>query len=254
MQTPLSYRGEIPFFYNKTAVEYQQDNYERYDEMVVRQSALHLADQLWGGYPMQVVLDYAASHYPRINQPTVVEIGCGVGRWIGSVATQFPKASCWGIDFSYQMLKRAQEFWVAGKTLSMDLRNKGYFSPLNVEGHRLTNLQFGLAKASQLPFEDNSQNLILNSFLLDRLEDIGGGLNEMYRVLAPEGRIILISPLNFNKAAHWQNFYPPNKLLQFLKDMNFEILDWQANLLVSEPLDIHGNSIRWKVVAAVLRK
>ena len=51
MKPSITHRKEIPFFHNKTPQEFKQDIYERYHEMVVRQSALHLADQLWGKYP-----------------------------------------------------------------------------------------------------------------------------------------------------------------------------------------------------------
>jgi hypothetical protein len=55
---PILDRKGIPFFHQKTALEFQQDVYERYHEMVMRQSALHLADELWGAYPFQAVFDF----------------------------------------------------------------------------------------------------------------------------------------------------------------------------------------------------
>ena len=117
---PVSYRNNIPFFYNKTPSEFRQDDYERYSEMVVRQSALHLADTLWSRYSFQPVLDFAAPFCPTNPMEHVVEIGCGVGRWIAEVARDNPKSHCWGIDYSYQMLKRAQEYWIQNKSITID--------------------------------------------------------------------------------------------------------------------------------------
>lgn len=252
MQRPYSHRRNIPLYCHKSDQDYQRDPYERFDPMVVRQSLLHLADDLWNGYPMQAILDFATPYYES-SLKRVVEVGCGVGRWIGSVAQQFPHASCWGMDYSYQMLKRAQEYWIAGKTIVIDGSNKGY--PLQqVQGHVLSNLQLGLAQAHALPFADNSQDLVLSSFLLDRLTEPLQGLAEWQRILRPDGRLILISPLNFERTMHWEQCYPPSKLQTYLQQSGWDILHWEEALCIQEPLDRHGNCITWHCLGFVLCK
>jgi len=253
MQPALHTRKGIPFFHQKTLSEFQQDIYERYDEMVVRQSALHLADAIWGEYPFQAVLDFAEMHYSEKGDINILDIGCGVGKWIGTLAQGYPKATLWGIDFSYQMLKRANEFWVKGKEISIDLRNKG-FSQQMIKGECFKHLKFGLAKAEKLPFEEGSQDLIVSSFLIDRLEDPIKGLEEMYRVLKTDGKLIVVSPLNFNKAEHWEMLYPPAQLKNTLKEIGFEILDWKEDIIVEEPLDVHGNYLSWKCLGCAATK
>jgi len=253
MQTPIKYRKEIPFFYNKSEQEFRQDAYERYEEMVVRQSALHLADVLWEMYPMQAILDFANPYYPNLKAPNVLEMGCGVGRWVATLAQKYPKATCWGMDYSYQMLKRAQEFWVKGKQISIDWSHKG-FERLEQKGYTLDNLHFGLAKAEQLPFSENSQDIVLHSFLLDRLEYPQIALKEMYRVLKPRGSMIGVTPLNFNKVTHWKHFYPPIKIRQLLEKIGFNIITWDTSFVIKEPLDRHGNSIRWNCLGFVVHK
>ncbi len=253
MQIPILHRGGIPFYHKKTETEFQKDPYERYDDMVVRQSALHLADEVWGGYPWQAVFDFAENHYPAGPQD-ILEIGCGVGRWIGHLAQRFPAADCWGIDYSYQMLKRAREFWVAGKGVLFDLSNKGHAPALHVQGHQLSNLQLGVARAESLPFTDESQDLVINSFLLDRLEDPVKGLEEMFRVLKPAGKLIVVTPLNFHRADHWKTCYPPVKLYQLMVNIGYDILDWQEDVRVEEPLDLHGNAVVWKCLALAAQK
>lgn len=250
---PISHRKGIPFFHDKTELEYQQDIYERYHEMVVRQSALHIADELWDGYPFQPVFDFAEKYYPKTKDSNILEIGCGVGRWIASLAKRFPNSAFWGIDYSYQMLKRANKFWVEGTEILIDISDKG-LGQLSQQGERLENLQFGLAKAEDLPFDDNSQDMIVSSFLLDRLDDPKVGLREMYRVLKPNGRLIVVSPLNFKKAEHWDMYYPASQLSQLLKEMNFAILNWKEDILVHEPLDGHENSLSWKCLGFVVVK
>lgn len=254
MKVPVLHRKGIPLFYNKTELDYQKDPYERYSDMVAKQTALHLVDEVWGNYPLQAVFDFAKPHYPEQGQVNILELGCSVGRWIGTLAQQYPEAQCWGIDYSYQMLKRAQEFWMQGEEIQLNLANKGHLPTVKIKGHQLKNLQFGLAKAADLPFLDNSQDLLLNSFLLDRLDNPTKGLVEMHRVLKPEGKLILITPLNFKQSRLWKDYYPAVKIVHLLQEIGFTILDWQEELLILEPLDIHGNAVHWNCLAFVASK
>jgi len=246
-------RKGIPFFHQKTELEFQQDIYERYHEMVVRQFALHIADQLWGSYPFQPIFDFAERHYPKARDINILEIGCGVGRWIATLAKHYPKSTCWGIDYSYQMLKCANGFWLEGQEVSIDLTGKG-LDQQSQKGEQLNNLKFGLAKAEKLPFEKNTQNLVVTSFLLDRLDNPIKGLKEMYRVLKPAGKLIVVSPLNFKTSEHWKMYYPPSQVAAILKEIGFEILDWKENMIIKEPLDGHGNLVRWKCLGFVAEK
>jgi ubiquinone/menaquinone biosynthesis C-methylase UbiE len=254
MKSPLSYRKAIPFFCHKSEAAFRADPYERYEDMVLRQVALHLADELWGGYLMQGILDFAdASSYPDDPQH-IVEIGCGVGKWIAELAQRYPESDCWGIDYSYQMLKQAHDYWVQGQDITLDVSNKGFDTIPVLKGHELKNLSFGLADAVDLPFDNDSQDLIVNSLLLDRLSDPIRGLQEMYRVLRPHGRLIMATPLNFQHADHWDRLYPAYKVREVLIDFGFTITAWQEDLLIHEPLDAHGNRITWKCVALAATK
>ena len=253
MKPIVLHRKGIPFFYQKTNLEFQQDIYERYHEMVIRQSALHLADNLWETYPFQPILEFAQSHYSIPTNANIVDIGCSVGRWIATLAKAYPKSTCWGIDYSYQMLKRANEFWVEGKEITIDLTEKGWSKTIQ-KGQQLENLKFGLAKAEHLPFQTESQDLVVNSFLIDRLESPQKGLEEMYRILKKNGRLVVVSPLNYNKKEHWQTYFPPVKLSNILTDIGFEIIDWKEDIVVNEPLDFRGNVVRWTCLGFVVAK
>ena len=253
MRQAISYREGIPFYYPKSAFEFQQDIYERYHEMVLRQSLLHNADSLWGGYPFQSILDFAEKHNPQGQNINILEIGCGVGRWIASLAEKYPDATCWGIDYSYQMLKRADEFWITGKEVTLDGRGRG-LGELTLKGNQIGNLNFGLAKVEDLPYDDNTQDLVVNSFLLDRLEEPHNGLLEMHRVLKTGAKLIVVTPLNFKQAKHWERYYPSSKISELLKEIGFTIVDWDEDILVNEPLDRHGNYLSWKCLGFVVEK
>lgn len=254
MKQPHSYRKGIPFFCVKTEGEFQRDVYERYDPMVVRQSALHLADDLWGGYPMQEVLDMTHDYHPQDFIQDILGIGCGVGRWIASLAQMYPQSHCWGIDYSYQMLRQARDYWTQGKDILLDLSGKGFSDVLYLKGHQLANLNFGLANATDLPFDDNSQDLIVSSFLLDRLNDPTACLHELYRTLRPRGRLIVVTPLNFDQATSWQTLYPPIKIRDLLLQIGFKVLEWKDGIYIQEPLDLRGNCIAWNCLCFVATK
>lgn len=252
MKSPVRYRRQIPFFYDKSESEIQEDPYERYDPTVIRQSTLHLCDHLWNGYPMQAILDFAKGHLPE-SPVNIAEIGCSVGRWIAELAQQYPNANCWGLDYSYQMCRQANDYWTKGTSLQLNLSNRGFSDLISQEGHHIPNLNFGLAKADQLPFEDQSQDLLLHSFLLDRLPKPMAGLKEFLRVLKPNGLMCFATPLNFHQPEHWSNFYPPVKLYHSLSSI-FEIIDWKEGIKILEPLDSHGNGIQWNCLGVVARK
>lgn len=252
MDEPLLHRKNIPFFYHKSEAEFKEDHYEKYDPSVLRQSMLHLSDQLWGAYPLQSVFDYVKLQVEQVDCKDILEIGCGVGRLIAELATSYPKANCWGMDYSYQLLKKAREIWMDGEDSEMNFSRYGFDSMHKIVGRALTNVQFGLCKAEQLPFSDNSQDVIVSSFLFDRLLDPIQGVREMKRVLRKNGRIIIVTPLNFIKATHWEKFYPPIKLYSQLQTMGFSIVDWREDLLIEEPLDLRGNRVQWQCVAIVL--
>lgn len=251
MKPPISYRKHIPLFWEKSASAYRKDKYERYDEMVLRQAAVHLADEIWERYPMQAILDL--HHHIDIEPSNILDIGCGVGRWIADLAIEYPNANCWGIDYSYQMLKQANDFWVLTKDLELDLTHRG-FSKMLIPGQRLTNLNFGLAKAEELPFDNASQDIIVTSFLLDRVDDPMAMLAEAKRVLSDSGKLLLVSPLNFQEATHWKAFVPAEKFQNILEEMGWEVEHWQDELILEEPLDARGNTIKWKCVALVASK
>lgn len=253
MQPPLRHRNGIPFFDDKTEADFKGDVYERYDEMVTKQTALHLADDIWNGYPMQNSLDFLESHISIPNSAHVVELGCSVGRIIGTIAEAHPDFSCWAIDYSYQLLKRAKEYWIDGKTIQLDASIKGAKKIL-LNGKTLNNLQLGLARAESLPFDTASQDIVISSFLFDRLNDPRKGLEEMNRILRPGGQVMMISPLNYTKSKHWDLYYPGEKIQNLMAEIGFNIGVWEENHMIIEPLDVHGNVVLWKCLAVVCFK
>lgn len=244
---PIRVRGNIPFYFEKTEADFRNDPYERYDEMVVRQTALHLADELWTNYPFQSIFEFISESIPKKNDIKIAEIGCGVGRMIGELAKQNPNNQHFGIDYSYQMLRRAREFWLEEKIIDLYYSNRG-FEKINLKGISLSNLELGLAKAEDLPFENESLDVLFSSFLIDRLDDPLTAFQSFHRVLKKGGIMIFVSPLNFQKRKNWRLYFPNEKLTSQLQGLDFQLSKLRKNWLILEPLDRNGNSLNWNCV------
>lgn len=253
MQSPVKIRRDIPFFYDKSEAEFRADIYERYEDSVVRQSLLHLADDVWKGYPFQNLLDWFNENLPSQSNMQIADIGCSVGRLIGEIAQNYPDSQCHGLDYSYQMLRQAQDFWVKGKSIDLDLAKRG-FEKIQLERKTLSNLHFGLARAEDLPFEDASLDVVFNSFLLDRVEDPLQTLREMHRVLKKGGLLLSISPFNFQKTMHWNEFYPFDKLKKQMEIIGFQLNRKEEVFMIKEYLDVQRNAVEWKCTAFSAQK
>jgi arsenite methyltransferase len=55
----------------------------------------------------------------------------------------------------------------------------------------LSNVQFELGDAAQLPFDDETFDAVMSSQVFEYLENVSGGLQEIYRVLRPGGRVLI---------------------------------------------------------------
>ena len=94
----------------------------------------------------------------RIARGDVLEVGCGDGRLLASLAKQ-PVRSVTGIDFSKNMLRPALE--------------KGF--------------TVAAASAERLPFPSNSFDTVVSGYYSLRFSDLDQSLSEIARVLRPGG-------------------------------------------------------------------
>lgn len=233
-------RNGVPFYYDKSESETKADQYERYDDHVVRQTVLHYGHQ---EYPLQKWLDYLDT-IDLSRATSIADVGCSVGRTISHIAQNNPHATCTGLDYSYQMIKRAQELHSTGK----DIELKDWSTGLNkntIPGRIVSNLQFGLARAEDLPYANQSLDTIISSFLIDRLTDPLSFIKEAYRSLKPLGHLVILSPLNYNSSSNWNRYYPLAKLLKAITDQSFQLICLKDNMTIYEPIDLRGNQICW---------
>jgi demethylmenaquinone methyltransferase/2-methoxy-6-polyprenyl-1,4-benzoquinol methylase len=141
-------------------------------------------------------------HLTALNQANIkkgekiLEVAVGPGLTIVELAKRTGKeTTIYGVDTSSGMLSLAEQ----------NLRNNGF-----------SNYQLKEADSRQIPFEENTFDLLYNGYMLDLipLRDMPKILSEFYRVLKPGGRMIL---LNMSKR-DMETKTPREKLYERLPD------------------------------------
>lgn len=108
---------------------------------------------------------------------TVLDIGSGTGTYAQMMADQLPNGEVYGIDISEKMINYAQN----------KAEKAGY------------DINYQLGNATNLPFEDNSFDVVSSTLLfpyLDSQETIQT-LDEVYRVLKPGGKFVSYDMVEF---------------------------------------------------------
>ncbi|MFI5287693.1 MAG: class I SAM-dependent methyltransferase [Candidatus Dormibacteria bacterium] len=99
----------------------------------------------------------------------VVDIGCGAGNVVRAIAESRPDLRLHGVDVSAGALEAAR---LAGP-----------------------GLDFQLAPAESLPYQDGSMSAVVMLDVLEHLEDPAAVLREIHRVLSPGGLFHIVLPL-----------------------------------------------------------
>ena len=104
----------------------------------------------------------------------VVDIGCGEGILLEKIMKRFPEGNIEGLD--------------------MD--------PINITICREHGIAIREGGAYELPYEDRSLDACLFIEIIEHLHEPGRALDELYRVLKPGGRLVVLFPNDFTfKAA-----------------------------------------------------
>ncbi|HEX8091984.1 MAG TPA: class I SAM-dependent methyltransferase [Blastocatellia bacterium] len=117
----------------------------------------------------------ALSLSPSQNSLAVLEVGCGVGDFAIHLAGQGAKVTA--VDFSPQAIELARA------------KSEAQNRPVN----------FQVADAQSLPFEDGSFDVVFSCECLEHVPDPRLALTEFYRVLKPLGKLVLTTE-NYSNA------------------------------------------------------
>jgi len=107
------------------------------------------------------MLDLLMREGPKDPPGCIVDIGCGTGRLLRAASVQWAKAQLFGVDPAEQMVS---------------------------EAHRLNpNVNFKIASAESLPFNDQTADIILSSLSFHHWADPQKAFREIARVFRPGG-------------------------------------------------------------------
>jgi ubiquinone/menaquinone biosynthesis C-methylase UbiE len=105
-------------------------------------------------------------------QGTVTDVGCGPGYLLQLIAKELPPTRLVGVDISKQMVKRA----------TANFASSGYMG----------RVEFRQGSADHLPFEDGTQDFVVSTLSLHHWTDTQSAFDEIYRVLAPGGQLLVL--------------------------------------------------------------
>ncbi|MBN2562565.1 MAG: bifunctional demethylmenaquinone methyltransferase/2-methoxy-6-polyprenyl-1,4-benzoquinol methylase UbiE [Phycisphaerae bacterium] len=116
----------------------------------------------------------------------VLDLACGTGDFARAFARASPAAVV-GCDFSRRMLELA-----AGRNkLPTEWKKSNGLRPARPPDHQPSPM-WCRADALALPFTSESYSVVSCAFGVRNFQDLSHGLNEMYRVLRPGGRAVIL--------------------------------------------------------------
>ena len=152
----------------------------------------------------------------------VLDVGCGLGRMSIAVAKRLKNGRVVGIDI-----------W--DKKMLWDNSSERTYINAEIEGVK-EKVEFKYGNIFKIPFPDNTFDLVTCSSVLNNLRGNAKklrALSEIYRVLKPGGRFLLIEPLRclrmfflFTPFAFWQ-LLTKEDWSRLLKRTGFESMKYQ---------------------------
>lgn len=104
---------------------------------------------------------------PHISGPKVLEVSCGTGYLLSLISEKY---ATFGMDFNENMLGLARK----------KLKKKGISSNLL------------LGDVENIPFKEKTFDTVISTLAFNRYPNGGKSLAEIYRVLKPQGRLLLV--------------------------------------------------------------
>ncbi len=116
----------------------------------------------------------------RPEDQRILDIGCGTGLFAVRALERFSDARVWGFDLSSKMLEHS-----------------------SVRGRSHHRLHLVRGDSGKLPFRDNSFDVITCSHSFHHYPDQQAAVAEMYRVLRPGGRLMIVD----GDRDHWWGWF-----------------------------------------------
>lgn len=250
-----SVKDGIACFIVKTQAEIERDKYENVAENIDFYTWLaysNLDTQIDSKPIYSRISTIVTQHLKSASDAIVLDVGCGVGRTLYDLSNKFESNQFVGIDYSLNMLKRVKQILLSNKELQLDLSTSG-LPPFKLEVKSQSNLHLLQASVMELPIKPNSADVVINTFLIDRVPDVRLAIEQMITVLKPRGLFVLSSPLNFQTTKDWE-FGNPDTLIMLLTELGIENIQSEDNIEHKEVLDVRGNTKTWNTLIIWGRK
>ena len=253
LRPPASWLDEaIPVFAPRMEHARAADRYDRDSGTADLYTGIAYGHRLFGEGAAEGLYRTMSSLVLAAPGAEVLDVGSGVGRMLSDCATARPASRFCGVDFSYQLCRRAWRILRGGAPLALEAwAHRGRPGSVLPATPPLANAWIAQASALSLPFVPASFDIVSATLLLCQLEDPLAALGEMTRVLRPGGRLFLATPFGFRTAGQWPQ---QEALWPALAELGFRLDERFDGLLYREVLDVRGNAHEWRVtvIAATL--
>ena len=171
-----------------------------------------------------------------IKPEKIIDLGCGTGQSVNQLAQRYPQAEIYGVDIAPQMLAVA-----GGRTQPADK----FTAPLN----------YICAEASQLPFADNSVDMVFSNLMFQWCDPLHAVLQESYRVLREGGLLFFtyFGPDTLQELRYsWAQIDNYPHVNDFI-DMH-HVGDWLIQSHFNDPvMDMEYMTVTYKKVLTLMR-
>lgn len=241
--------GLIPVFSPRSEEERRRDRFDGNPSTVDIYTGMAFGHKLFSeGSAEGLYRTMSSLVLSNRNSEQVLDVGCGVGRLLYDCAPALPATAFTGIDYSYEMCRRAARILKSGGDLPLPAWDyRGRTETVLRHTLDLPNVHLAQASALELPFAATTFDAVVATLLLCRLTDPMRGITEMVRVLRPGGRLYLATPFGFNDPLLWKKFAPPSRLRQIIESFGLRIDEWFEGLPYRETIDANGNTHEWRV-------
>ena len=125
--------------------------------------------------------DWGLRHISIGVRDTILDVGCGGGRTVSKLATAAREGRVYGIDYAEASVAAAER------------TNRQFIA--------LGRVEIRQASVTDLPFGDNTFDLVTAVETHFWWADLGAGMREVFRVLKPGGRMVIIAEF-YNGGKH----------------------------------------------------
>lgn len=189
----------------------------------------------------------------RSGEYTILDLGCGVGRTLYDCAPLYPNSLFVGTDLSKRMLSYARKMLRGKKPFTQDVTFTG-IGKVTLSPKYVNNVILAQGSALRLPFQDEVFDVLINTYLIDRVSDPSIAIKEMARVLKRNGIVIFTDPLNGEKVSFWNKYPKREQMIQDFKANKFLVEEWFDGMIFRQMKDVRGNYSDWNTLVIKARK